>query len=554
MGIKELRIKNFILIDELNIEFGENFNVFTGETGAGKSMVAGSLLYLFGEKIDWEIFKDERESEIEGIFSAPFHLKHKFEENGIPFEDEIYIKRIIIPSKKVSRFYLNGIMVPVSLLKTLAGNLFDFHGQHEHQSLLNEETHLYFLDSFARIDKEREKLSEIFREYKKLKIEYEKEKEDIRRLKEMEEYIKFQIEEVERLNIKEGEDKELERELSLLSKKEDVLKRITHSLNLLYEDDYSMSFYLKEILKNLFEIKGIDKEMEDIYKILEDMEIKIGEIVRILNEKKNKVEIDEEEIKEKEKRLSIINNLKKKHGTDLNGVIENVKKFKKELEALSLREEKLKEMEKKIREIEKEIDLLSEKLSKERKKISSNFEKQVINEIKPLGFSYVDFKVEISEKELDEKGKDRIRFLISTNKGIKPFPLSKVASGGELSRIMLGIKSLLAEIDYVCGLLFDEIDVGIGGKVAEEVGKKMKKIGRERQIICVTHLPQIAVFADTHFKVEKIEKEGKPSIFVKKLSKRERLLEIARMLAGEKITETSIKHAEALLEEGKKVF
>ncbi|MEO0262132.1 MAG: DNA repair protein RecN [candidate division WOR-3 bacterium] len=553
MGIKELRIKNFLLIDELNIEFGENFNVFTGETGAGKSMVAGSLLYLFGEKIDWEIFKDEKEIEIEGIFSAPFHLKNRFEENGIPFEDEIYIKRIIIPSKKVSRFYLNGVMVPLSLLKNLVGDLFDFHGQHEHQSLLNEETHLYFLDAFAGISGEREKLSEILKEYRKLKMEYEKEKEEILKLKEMEDYIKFQIEEVERLNIKEGEDKELERELSFLSKKEDILKRITYSLNLLYEDDYSIGFYLKEILKNLFEIKGVDKEMEEIYKILEDMEIKIGEIVRILNEKKNKFEIDEEEIKEKEKRLSIINSLKKKHGTDLKGVIENVKKFKKELETLSLREEKLKEKEEKIKEIEKELNFLSEKISKERKRISSSFEKEVINEIKPLGFSYVDFKVEITEKELDEKGKDKIRFLISTNKGIKPFPLSKVASGGELSRIMLGIKSLLAKVDSVSGLLFDEIDVGIGGKVAEEVGKKMKKIGKERQVICITHLPQIAALADTHFKVEKIEKEGKPFITVKKLSKKERLFEIARMLAGERITETSIKHAEVLLEEGKKI-
>lgn len=532
MGIKELRIKNFLLIDELNIEFGENFNVFTGETGAGKSMVAGSLLYLFGEKIDWEIFKDEKEIEIEGIFSAPFHLKNRFEENGIPFEDEIYIKRIIIPSKKVSRFYLNGVMVPLSLLKNLVGDLFDFHGQHEHQSLLNEETHFYFLDAFAGISGEREKLSEILKEYRKLKMEYEKEKEEILKLKEMEDYIKFQIEEVERLNIKEGEDKELERELSFLSKKEDILKRITYSLNLLYEDDYSIGFYLKEILKNLFEIKGVDKEMEEIYKILEDMEIKIGEIVRILNEKKNKFEIDEEEIKEKEKRLSIINSLKKKHGTDLKGVIENVKKFKKELETLSLREEKLKEKEEKIKEIEKELNFLSEKISKERKRISSSFEKEVINEIKPLGFSYVDFKVEITEKELDEKGKDKIRFLISTNKGIKPFPLSKVASGGELSRIMLGIKSLLAKVDSVSGLLFDEIDVGIGGKVAEEVGKKMKKIGKERQVICITHLPQIAALADTHFKVEKIEKEGKPFITVKKLSKKERLFEIARMLAG----------------------
>lgn len=164
----------------------------------------------------------------------------------------------------------------------------------------------------------------------------------------------------------------------------------------------------------------------------------------------------------------------------------------------------------------------------------------------------MEFKTQFEEKEIDETGKDRIRFLISTNKGVKPFPLSKIASGGEISRIMLGLKSLLAKVDSVSGLLFDEIDVGIGGKVAEEVGKRMKKIGKERQVICITHLPQIAVFADTHFKIEKVEKKGRPSVIVKKLSKKERIIEIARMLAGEKITDTSIKHAEALLEEGEK--
>jgi DNA repair protein RecN (Recombination protein N) len=552
MGIKELKIRNFLLVDEAHIEFSKNFNVFTGETGAGKSMVAGSILYLLGERAPWELFEEEKEVEIEGIFEAPLFLKKKFEENGIPFDEEIYIKRILIPSKKISRIYLNGIMVPASLLKFLTEELFDFHGQHEHQTLLKEETHLYFLDAFGGITKEREKLSEILKEYKILKNEYEKEKEEISKLKEMEEYIRFQIEEVERLNIKEEEDKELERELSILSKSEDILKRLTHSLNLLKEDDYSLSFYLNEILKNIFEIKGVDKEMEEIYNILEDIRIKIDEIGRILNEKKNKFEIDEEKIREKERRLNIINSLKKKHGTDLKGVLENVRKFKKDIETLALREEKLKEKEKKIKEIEENLNSLSEKISKERKRISEEFEKMVINEIKPLGFSYVEFKTQFEEKEIDETGKDKIRFLISTNKGIKPFPLSKIASGGEISRIMLGLKSLLAKVDSVSGLLFDEIDVGIGGKVAEEVGKKMKRIGKERQVICITHLPQIAVFADTHFKIEKIEKKGRPCVLVKKLSRKERIIEIARMLAGEKITETSIRHAEVLLEEGEK--
>ena len=553
MGVKELKIRNFLLVDEANIEFGKNFNVFTGETGAGKSMVAGSLLYLLGERVEWELFEEEKEVEIEGIFEAPIFLKKKFEENGVPFDEEIYIKRILIPSKRVSRIYLNGIMVPVSLLKFLTEELFDFHGQHEHQTLLKEETHLYFLDAFGGITKEREKLSEILKEYKILKNEYEKERSEILKLKEMEEYIRFQIEEVERLNIKEDEDKELEKELLVLSKSEDILKRITHSLNLLKEDDYSLSFYLNEILKNIFEIKGIDKEMEEIYNILEDIRVKVDEIGRILNEKRNKFEIDEEKLREKERRLNIINNLKRKHGTDLKGVLENVKKFKKDIETLALREEKLKEKEKKIKELEENLILLSEKISRERKRISEEFEKMVIEEIKPLGFSYVEFKTLFEGKEIDETGKDRIRFLISTNKGVKPFPLSKIASGGEISRIMLGLKSLLAKVDSVSGLLFDEIDVGIGGRVAEEVGRKMKKIGKERQVICITHLPQIAVFADTHFKIEKVEKKGRPSVLVKKLSRKERIIEIARMLAGEKITETSIKHAETLLEEGEKI-
>ena len=553
MGVKELKIRNFLLVDEANIEFGKNFNVFTGETGAGKSMVAGSLLYLLGERVEWELFEEEKEVEIEGIFEAPIFLKKKFEENGVPFDEEIYIKRILIPSKRVSRIYLNGIMVPVSLLKFLTEELFDFHGQHEHQTLLKEETHLYFLDAFGGITKEREKLSEILKEYKILKNEYEKERSEILKLKEMEEYIRFQIEEVERLNIKEDEDKELEKELLVFSKSEDILKRITHSLNLLKEDDYSLSFYLNEILKNIFEIKGIDKEMEEIYNILEDIRVKVDEIGRILNEKRNKFEIDEEKLREKERRLNIINNLKRKHGTDLKGVLENVKKFKKDIETLALREEKLKEKEKKIKELEENLILLSEKISRERKRISEEFEKMVIEEIKPLGFSYVEFKTLFEEKEIDETGKDRIRFLISTNKGVKPFPLSKIASGGEISRIMLGLKSLLAKVDSVSGLLFDEIDVGIGGRVAEEVGRKMKKIGKERQVICITHLPQIAVFADTHFKIEKIEKGKRPTVIVKKLSKEERIIEIARMLAGEKITESSIKHAEVLLKEGEKV-
>lgn len=553
MGIRELKINNFLLVDKLKIDFGKNFNVFTGETGAGKSMILGSILYLLGERVDWELFQGEDETEIEGIFECPDCLKSKFEDRDIPFDEELYIKRIIIPSKKISRVYINGIMVPVSLLKYLTEELFDFHGQHEHQSLLKEETHLFFLDSFGGLINRRNELSSLLKKYRDLKLEYEREREELKKLKEMEDYIRFQIEEVEKYQIKEGEDREIERELSLLTKKEDVLKKLSYSLGVLYEDDYSVSFYIKEVLKSLFDIKGIDKDIEDVYKVLEDVAVKIDEIGRILQGKKDNFEIDEEQIIEKEKRLSIINLLKKKHGTDLKGVLENIKKFKKELETLVLREQKLNKKEDDIKELKKKLSRIAEELSRERKKISSIFEKEVTKEIKPLGFSYVNFKVEFKEKEIDENGKDYAGFLISTNKGVAPLPLSKIASGGEISRIMLGIKSILAKVDNVSGLVFDEIDVGIGGRVAEEVGKKMKKIGKERQVICVTHLPQIAIFADTHFKVEKKERKNKPFIRVRKLSKKERVEEIARMIAGERLTETSIKHAESLLREGEKV-
>ncbi len=529
--IGKLRIKNYAIIDELEIEFGKGFNVFTGETGAGKSIIIGALSLLLGEKGDPDMIRSGAdEAEVEGVF-----------EKG---DETLTIKRILSRKGK-STVLINGKKSSLRELKEKGKYLFDIHGQHEHQLLLSEDTHLDFLDAYGELFPLRERVGEKVREVKNLKERIENLKEKVRLLEEKEELYRFQVDEIEKANLTPGEDEELEREKEKLENLERIREKVSLALEEIYERDGSTLEVLGRTIKELEdvpvdeELREIKNRMEEALSILEDLQSPLAGYLSSLD-------TDPARLDEVMERLELIERLKKKYGSTIEEILAYKEKVKNEVFNKEEIEEEIKKLEKELRDKERELEELAEELSQKRKKVKEKLERSIEEELKGLGMR-AEFEIEMKNQPIDERGKDTARFLISTNPGEPLKPLRKVASGGELSRIMLAIKTILSGIDRVLGVVFDEIDAGIGGRIGEAVGRRMKRIGRERQVICITHLPQIAALGDHHFVVYKKEEKGRVVTRIKKLEGDERIREIARMLTGEKITESAIEHAKTLL-------
>jgi len=567
LALRELHIKDFILIDDVTIKFKEGFNVLTGETGAGKSIIVNALNVILGERVGIDLIKYGKEVAIvEALFDrVDKFLLEKLNNFGIPFEQDLIIKREINKSGK-NKCYVNNTLVTLNTLKNIGESLVDIHGQHEHQTLLNSTNQLNLLDSFAKLDDLKEKYRLIYNkvmqliEKKNSLIMSEQEKQ--RRI----EIINFQIKEIENARLKIGEDEELEKERNILVNSEKIANNIDKIHSLIYGEELTTSSLsnLQESLKRLQDLCNIDNSLEETFKNLQNVVFELEEIANKILDYKEKIDFNPKRLEEIEDRRDLIIKLKKKYGSSIKEIIDYGEKLKKELKEINQNEEEIEKIEKEILELKKQLKEVGLSLSERRRLSAEDFEKKVINELKDLGMPNTKFKLEISQIEKEDglleingkryevykDGIDKIKFLISPNVGEELKPLSEIVSGGELSRIMLALKVILGEADNVPTLIFDEIDVGIGGNIGKIVGKKLLEISKLHEIICITHLPQIAAFADYHIFVKKEVKNNKTIIKLEVLEKDDRIKEIARMLGGVD-KEIALKHAKELLKSNK---
>ncbi len=560
--LERLTVKNYAIIDKAEINFKEGFNVLTGETGAGKSIIIGALNLILGGKSSLDAIKGgANKIETEAIFVTENSFIEKILSDwGIEYEsgEPVIIRREVYRDGR-NRCFINTYSVPVSRLKELGDMLVDIHGQHEHQSLLKVNTHIELVDSFGKLDEERELMANLYYKYTELKSKLNELLKSKEEKEKREEYLKFVINEIESANISPEEEQNLINESKILQNQERIIEAITVAYKILYEDEINISNGLIDVIRTLSGIEEFDRDIKQIKEKLEAINYNLEDIIYFLRDYKSKYDFSPERLNEIMARLEVINSLKRKYGKTVEEVLKYKEECKAELNKIEHSEEEIKRISSEIRELEKEINTQAKKLSGKRKVVAKLLEEKVMNELKLLGMEKAKFKVKIEWIEepnscveiegkryrVNEKGIDHIEFLISTNPDEPLKPLRKIVSGGELSRIMLALKTILAEVDNVDTLIFDEIDVGIGGKTADMVGKKMKELGKKKQIISITHQPQIARYGNNHIVVEKAIVDNKTIVKVKNVTGEERVKEIARMLGD--TGEISLKHARELL-------
>lgn len=543
----ELLIKNLAIIDNLSITFKPGLNVLTGETGAGKSIIVDALSLALGERASAEILKEGAQ---EGSVQALFDTKDiKLPEDFPASEDNSLIVRRILSTSGKGRAYINDNIVNLSTLQTLGSLLVDIHSQHEHQSLMNKEKQLEVLDSFGGLEGLREEYKKLFIETNNLKEEIRKIEENIKFKEQRIDLLRYQINEITQAQLKADEEENLKQEFNILKNSHRLSEAVNLARDLLYEAEESCLERITKVLQKLKDLSTIDPQLMETVELLSQARPLLEEASQTLRSLKEKYNIDPRRLDYLNERLDLIERLKKKYGSSIGEIQLYLEKAGQELSSLEGSEDKLSFLKKELEEKKVALLRLAEELSERRGRAALIIEEAMERELKEVALEKAQFRVNL--RRLDEPAKhgiDDIEFEFSANPGEPPKPITKIASGGELSRLMLCLKVILAEVDRIPVLIFDEVDAGIGGVTADKVGQRLKKLSRQRQVLCITHLPQIASRADHHIKVEKVQKKDSVSVKVRTLSSEERQEEIARMLSG-KITDASLKHAKELLRE-----
>lgn len=550
--LRTLRVKDFAIIDELNLEFQNGFTVFTGETGAGKSILVDAIGLITGGRASTDAVRDgSDEAVVEAIFEDikdPV-LIEKMKGYGIcTNSDEILIRRNINRNGK-SRIYINGVLSTLSMLEDICSGLVDIHGQHEHQHLLKREMHLEYLDAFGRLSGLKNRVRESYQYLNQIKNRLNKMEEDLREKREKTELYRYQLTEIKGAGLKVGEDGELPLERDILSNSKRLSMLSEDAYCLLYENDTSILSGLGKIEEILKEISRIDPEMSETAEMVRSSTINIREASEGVRRFRDNIRYDPERLEKIEERLYLIERLKKKYGHSVEEIIDYQSRIEKELQDMEYSDQDIKALREEIDRVSKEIEAEAIELSKLRKDASREIEKEVMCELSLLQMENTRFVVSIDRGTLSQNGFDSVEFLIA-NMNEEPRPLARVASGGELSRLMLAIKCRLSSVDSIETMIFDEVDTGIGGRVAEEVGRRLKYLSKDHQVCCVTHLAQIAALADTHYCIEKIISGDRVIARVRKLDEKGRIEEISRMLGGKETTRTAIKYAEEMIKSG----
>jgi DNA repair protein RecN (Recombination protein N) len=552
--IKSLRIRNLATIEDIELILKEGFSILTGETGAGKSIIIDGIRLVTGEKGSSDMIRTgKKETSVEVIL--PFHQNIPNLNNFLTeSENELFVQRKI-SEQRTGKGYINGTLVPIKKLKEIGGDLVDIYGQNDHIFLLNLDYQLNYLDDYANASPLKKDVSRLAQELKKLlreKKELEtKEREREQRL----DFLHFQIKEIEKANLKQGEEEELRQNRNILKNAEKIGSYVEQALEISYTQENSISSLLAQLQNVVSGLAGFDKTFKEAGEAISQFSITIEEFSDFLIKFKEKQTTAPEKLEWLEERLSQIEKLKRKYGTSINDIFSYLKRAKQEHEELGTSQEKLAALEPEIEIRFNKYKATAEKLSSIRKKRARKLEKEVEKEISLLGMNKARFMIKIETfllsqdtmEKVKESGTEEVEFLISPNPGEELRPLRKIASGGELSRVMLALTTIGKETESLKTLIFDEIDSGIGGKTAEFVAQKLKKLSNLHQVICITHLPQIASFATHHYRIDKKVTKERTFTTVKKLSFEERVTEIARLLAGSRITETTLQNAREML-------
>ncbi len=549
--LTNLHVKNLALIKEEEIDFNDGLNILSGETGAGKSIIIGSINIALGEKASKEIIRKDADFalvELQFVDGRDI-VKNVIKENDIELEpdDSVIISRKITKSSSVCK--VNGESVALSTLRKITSLLVDVHGQHEHQSLLNKAKHLEILDEFASksdIIKLKDDLAKEYKLNKDLKNKLEElnvdEDERLRNIS----FYEFEINEIDEAALVEGEDSKLEESYKKMEASQKIVSSLAEAYSAL-SDNNCASDLISNALGALKKINYKDEEIEKIESSLTDLESICSDVSHMISRYMDDNRYDEEKLVEYGKRLDVINHLKAKFGNSIEEII-NYRNEKEELvNSLKNNEEIKKQCEEDLRLSNQRMRDICKKISEIRVKYAKDLEVKIINHLKELNFLDVRFEIKIEESnQITLKGFDDVEFMISTNVGEPVMPLGKIASGGELSRVMLAIKTVLAEVDEVGTLIFDEIDSGISGKTAWMVSEKLNIISHNHQVICISHLPQIAAMADSHYLIEKKAEKDTTTTGISLLDKKGEINELARMLGGDEITDAVLLNAKDL--------
>ena len=543
--LQNLHVKNLALIDETEVEFGPGLNILSGETGAGKSIIIGSINLALGEKVQKEMLRDNGESALVELifFVEDADTIEAIRALDIEMEDDtVILSRKITGGRAIGR--INGEAVSASKMKAVASLLIDIHGQHEHQSLLSKKKHLEILDTFAKeaLGDKKEKLAQCYQEYRKLKDELEHANLDGEERAREVSFLEYEVKEIEDAQLTVGEDEELEAVFRKYSNGKKIMDAVGAANAATSEDDESASERIGRALRELSSVSGYDERVKEMEEQLTEIDNLLSDFNHELASYLSDEEFDEETFYETEKRLDLINHLKSKYGNTIADILKYGEEKAERITVLNDYDAYLAGLQKNVSEKEKQLEQLSKKVSDIRKKESKKLTESIKNALLDLNFLDVQFMMEFAETDYTANGIDDAQFLISTNPGEPVKPLGKVASGGELSRIMLAIKTVMAS-DKIGTLIFDEIDSGISGRTAQMVSEKMNALGRSHQIICITHLPQIAAMADSHFLIEKSVENQATVSKIHKLTDEESVEELARMLGGVEITDTVLENA-----------
>lgn len=548
----ELNIENFAIIENMKIEFEPGLNVLTGETGSGKSIIIDSLGLVLGQRANKDIIKRGKDRAfIEAVFSSyDEETKDLLLEYGIESGDLVVVsKEIREKGPTITR--VNNRTVTSQILSKISSHLIDIFAQHESISLMDNKNQLKLIDDFSGKDQGQllENLKDLVHEINSLKNEYH-EKSTMEQNKDREiDLLEYQIKEIEDAGLSDYDDEELYDDFNVLNNMTDTLIKLSEAKALINEgyETTSLEDILDKVIANVVEVTRYNKDLKEVEENLEDIRFRISDIAKDLDRYVSSSEVDEERLQFLRERIDLVNNLKLKYGNNVKAINSFYEEISERLRFLQNFEDNLNKLLRKIEEKEAEATVLAEKISQKRKKTSEILEKKVEEEINKLNIKDAKFKIEIKEKELSFDGIDKIEFLIAPNLGQDLMPMAKVASGGEMSRIMLGFKSIIAEKDNIPTLVFDEIDTGISGKTAQIVGNKIKEVSKDRQVIVISHLPQIVALADTHFAIKKDVVNNSTISTIDKLNYDERVNEVARLIGGMNVSEIAIETAKEMI-------
>ena len=543
-----LHIENIAVIEHSDISFDRGFNILTGETGAGKSIVIDAISAILGERAYRDMIRTgANKAQVRAVFTDVPQLSW-FEENDVEYDPETIIQReIYLDGKNVCR--VNGTLVTVSILRKLGIQLINIHGQHDSASLFDENNHLQFLDSFANNEALRNDYANKYEAVAKLRREIDRmtmdEGEKLRRM----EMLKHQIQEISKANLEVGEDEILEERRKLLQNAEKISDGIETAVECLYggsESDGAASL-LAQAERELARIARFTDSFAAMHERVTDLMYQVQDIAEEVRSARDDLSYSAEELDQIEERLDIIHKLRRKYGVTCADILEYLENAKKELDEIEFADDHLERLKKKLKDAEKTAWDAALTLRKNRQLTAKELSKRILTELAQLDMPRVQFECSFTELELTANGADAVAFYMSANAGEALKPMSKVASGGELARIMLAMKNVLAEQDQVATLIFDEVDTGVSGRAAQKVAEKLRSVAKTKQVLCVTHLPQLAALANTHLLIAKSERDGRTYTSVTPLDMEGRKRELARIIGGANITETTLKSAEEML-------